>query len=603
MPINRLLPFRDANRRAALILSALVLLILALTWLAGRYAETTFVGDLQRQLDGNLDVHTSALVGDVAGFPAELTMLTSDPRILRAVVSGNEEDIGAASERLRRYADLSGAEDALIVTADGEIIVDHEHDPERAAVVVDWLRGTPAFASALNTGLGKAFGVVGDDAERRYAFLRRISNPGRPAALLIITLSLDHTELLWRLAGQDILVVDRQGTILMSADQSRLFEGLGDAPDADSPSAAGRSKACREGAVPTSDDRLCLAHPVERLGWDLYLLGDMAPVRAQVHLVQWVTALAAISLALLIGVVGQRRLAMQRTLRIKEDANRQLQQRVALRTRDLQAANQQLQIEIEERGARERDLREAQAELVQTSKLAALGQLSVGIAHQLNQPLAAVRAYADNARTFLARGQTEAASDNLVLIGDLTERIGKMTKDLKVLGRRQPTRTEPVLLPPLVLSVIDQFNKADADRSVSFVYDRQPAIVLAEPVGLQQVLVNLMQNGVDAMEEADEGRAHVLLVSTFVDAYEVRLSVSDTGTGIDRDIVDNIFDPFFTTKEVGKGLGLGLSLSASMIKEMGGRLSATNREEGGACLTIELKRASEDSSRTEGSAS
>jgi len=587
--------FRGINRSVFLAVSAFLALAIALAWLAGHLAERSLIGDLQRGLGSSLDVNASGLLGDLSDYPAAMSMLASDPRILRAIIGGDQEETLSAQTRLQRYADLSGVESVMIVDADGQLIADHDNDLVKARAITDWLKQQPAFNIALSSGFGRAFGGPEESIARHYVFARRITNPGEKPALLIIAVSLDQTELLWRLAEQNILVVDQQGTVVLSSDHRRRFERLGAVLGSSATLPALPYKACREGAVARPDEQICLARSIARLGWDMYLLGAIAPVRETVRLVQGVTALGAISLALLIGVVWQRRLAMHRTLQIKENANRLLQQRVDRRTGELRQANQQLQAEIDERKANERALRDAQTELVQTSKLAALGQLSAGIAHQLNQPLAALRAYADNARTFLARQQVEPADDNLALIGDLTERIGRITKDLKVFARRQPTKTEPVTLPPLVRSVIDRIDKADPNHGIEIVYDGHIAKPLAEPVGLEQVLTNLLQNGIDAMDMAEGQRARSLSITTSLDDDWVRLAVADRGTGIDPSHMDSIFDPFFTTKEVGKGLGLGLSLSASMIKDMGGRLIAENHDQGGACFTVELKRAYEES--------
>lgn len=591
MTLEGFLPAIGFNRRILLAALALVAAVVALAWLVGRHSENALLGELQHSLGSRLDVHASGLLGDLAGYPAALSMLAGDPRIVRAVVGGDAEEVAAARARLRRYADLTGVENAMIVASDGRLIADHDNDPEKAEALISWLRQQPAFSMALTSGLGRAFGTAGEDSARRYVFTRRIARAGREPALLIVAVSLDHTELLWRLAEQNILVVDQQGTILLSSDQHRHFEHLGASAETGANAQAPPYKACRTGAVTQPGEQICLAKPIARLGWDMYLLGETAPVRDQVRLLRWVTVLGLISLALLIGVVAQRRLAFQRTIRIREDANRLLQQRVESRTSELRAANKHLQVEIDERIAKEQALREAQAELVKTSKLAALGQLSAGIAHQLNQPLAALRAYADNARTFLTRGQNQSAVDNLMLIGDLTERIGKITKDLKVLARRQPTRTESVALAPLIRLTVDQVEKANANNTVEIVYDGDDVKALAEPVGLQQVLGNLIQNGIDAMESVDGQGAKTLSVTSIVEGGRVKLVIADRGTGIDEAIIDKIFDPFFTTKDVGKGLGLGLSLSASMIQDMGGQLSAANRDEGGSSFTIDLQHA------------
>ena len=593
---------RGTTRKLLLFLSVFGMVVIASVWLGGDIAEDRLTSDLERRLRSNLAIHVSGLLGDLAEYPAKLTLLSGDPRVLRAVVVGDAADLGSARALLRRFADLRSLDSVLIIEADGRLIADHDNDPATAASTIDWLKKQPAFNAAIFGGMGRAFGKTDGSGTPRYVFVRRIDNPGKPPALLIVAINLERTELLWRLAGQNILVVDRDGVVQLSSDQRRQFEHLGPLPEPIDADAEEPVHRCREGAIVRSGEQLCVAESIALLGWDMYLIGEMEPVHAQARLLQWVMALGLISLLLLIGVVAQRRLAMQRALRVEEDANRQLQQRVDLRTNELQSANRQLQVEVDQRIAKERALRDAQDELVQTSKLAALGQLSAGIAHQLNQPLAALRAYADNARTFIDRGKVEMAADNLTLIGDLTDRIGKITKDLKVLARRQPTKTEPVALVPLVMSVIDQIEKAEAATSVDIVYDQQSALPLAEPVGLQQVLANLVQNGLDAMDETDTQQPKVLSITTSLTADRVQLSVVDEGTGIAPEIMDSIFDPFFTTKDVGKGLGLGLSLSANIIQDMGGQLSAANRDEGGARFTIDLKRTPGNPGGAEGAA-
>ncbi|MEM9443469.1 MAG: hypothetical protein AAGA73_23765, partial [Pseudomonadota bacterium] len=336
-------------------LLAIGVLVIATAILVGHVAERRLVADLRSQLGSRLDVHVSGLLGDLADYPAALTMLASDPRISRVVVTGGEDDVGAARKRLRQYADLSGADSVVIIDAEGRLVVDHENNPAKATTIIDWLKRQSAFRMAFNGGLGRAFGVVTDDRERRYVFARRIANPDGVPALLVVALNLERTELLWRLAGQDILVVDGQGLVLLSADQRRSLEQLGRTVEQ-----GGVAAACRKGAIIDPDDQICVARSMARLGWHMYLLGDLAPARQQTRLLQWVTVLGLTSIALFLGTIGQRRLATQRTLQIKENANRLLQQRVALRTKELETANRQLHIEVDERIGKEKALREAQ---------------------------------------------------------------------------------------------------------------------------------------------------------------------------------------------------------------------------------------------------
>ncbi len=576
------------NQWGLITLSILVALVAAMAWLVGSFAERSLISELRQNLANRLNVHASGLLGHLDDYPAALAMLASDPRILGVLANADTPSTEAATARLRRYADLSGVDHAMILDAEGRIIADDDNDAGQAIKIAHWLKGQAAFNAALTSGLGRAFGRAGDQEDRRYFFIRRISHKAAPPTLLVVAVGINYPELLWRIAGQDILVVDRGGVVLLSTDQRRIFEFLGQEAQTANPIINAPYKTCREGAIVKPDTQMCLARSIARLSWDIYLLDETESVHEQVQLLRWVTVLGLTSLILLIGVVSQRRLAFKRTLVIKEDANRLLQQRVDRRTGELRAANQQLQAEIEERITHERALRNAQTELDQADKLAALGQLSAGMAHQLNQPLAALRAYADNARTFLDRGRPEAAAENLTMIGDLTERMGKITRDLKVLARRQPTRTEPVSLPPLIRSVIDQIEKANPAIETQIIYDGKAAMALAEPVGLHQVIANVIQNGIDAMEGIEDARARELTLSTSLVGQQMGLTIADRGTGIAPAIMDRIFDPFFTTKDVGKGLGLGLSLSASIIEDMGGHLSAVNRAGGGASFTITL---------------
>ncbi len=601
MTIATLPTLRVTAPAIALALASIVLLIIGAALLAGHLAEDKLVRDLQRRLDSNLDVLTSGLVGDLADYPATLTMLSSDPPIQRAIALRRPDDIATASERLRQYADLTGIDNAMIVDGDGRLIVDYEDTPTEASSVVTWLMRQPAFDTALKSGLGRAFGIVDSGVERRYVFARRIHYQDYDPALLIIAINLDHTELFWRLAGQNILVVDQGGVVILSSDPARPFEQLGAYPEMREEESSVNN--CRQGTIVDTNDQICRASSIVQLGWDIHLVEDMAPVRDQIRLIQWVTVLALLSLALLLGVIAQRRFTVQRTLRFKEDANRHLQKRVDRRTSELEATNDRLKSEIEERITKEDALRKAQAELVQTSKLAALGQLSAGIAHELNQPLAALRAYADNARILLARGRTDTALENLTLIGDLTERMAKITRDLKVLARRQPVKTEPVALPPLVQSVVDQIGKTGALDVIDLHNDIDPLILIAEPIGLQQVLVNLLQNAIDSLEQIPApGHREIRLASLLRDDRGL-ITITDNGPGIAPAIMESIFDPFFTTKEVGKGLGLGLSLSASIIQEMGGQLSADDLPDGGARFSIELKLAASEPDDQEHAAS
>ncbi len=255
-----------------------------------------------------------------------------------------------------------------------------------------------------------------------------------------------------------------------------------------------------------------------------------------------------------------------------------LEHRVEERTADLTDANQKLVDEVEKH-------KNTQNELIQTAKLAVLGQMSAGINHELNQPLTAIRTYADNARAFMDMGKMETVETNLQQISGLTERMAKIIHPLKEFSRKTSGQPESVCLQNVhdgAMSIMyGRLHKADA--TVNWPGGLSKLYVMGDTVRLEQVLVNLISNALQAMEELDSQQIDI---STERDNGQVTLQVRDYGPGIPVDEVDRVFEPFYTTKKAGQGLGLGLSISHRIIESMGGELSVANHIDGGAVFTL-----------------
>ncbi|RLA33879.1 MAG: hypothetical protein DRR03_07180, partial [Gammaproteobacteria bacterium] len=234
----------------------------------------------------------------------------------------------------------------------------------------------------------------------------------------------------------------------------------------------------------------------------------------------------------------------------------------------------------------EEALRRTQEELIQAAKLAALGQMSAGINHELNQPLAAIRTYADNARLLLEKKRGDEARWNLEQIGQLTGRMAQIITQLKAFARKSSGQAVTVSLPAAIDGALTLL-RIDSDQVVR---DLPPEelFVLADMVRLEQVLVNLIGNAQQALEGCPNPRIELHAEAT---DEAVTLTVRDTGPGITPEHLDQVFDPFFSTKEVGQGLGLGLSISYRIIDGFGGSLRAANHADGGALFTVRLPRA------------
>lgn len=276
-----------------------------------------------------------------------------------------------------------------------------------------------------------------------------------------------------------------------------------------------------------------------------------------------------------------------RQARELQEAHDDLERRVASRTADLVAANRRLRREIEEHQRTETELHRTRDELVQAAKLAAIGQLAAGINHELNQPLTAIRFFADNSRALLSAGRHEEVRGNLEHISSLTERMARIARQLKLFSRRSSGAPVPVSLRGVVDGCLALLAPRLADGRVELVtrLPEEDPYCLGDVVRLEQVLVNLVGNALQAVEGVSEPL--VKLQATRL-GDRVRITVRDNGPGIAAPHLAQIFDPFFTTKEAGQGLGLGLTISQRIVEELHGTMRAENAPQGGAVFTVEL---------------
>lgn len=266
-----------------------------------------------------------------------------------------------------------------------------------------------------------------------------------------------------------------------------------------------------------------------------------------------------------------------------QHARELLEHRVEERTADLTDANSKLKDEVEKH-------KNTQNELIQTAKLAVLGQMSAGINHELNQPLTAIRTYADNAKAFMEIGKSETAENNLQEISKLTERMAKIIHPLKEFSRKTSGTPESVCLKNVrdgAMSIMyGRLSKVHAD--VNWPDSLENVYVMGDTVRLEQVLVNLISNALQAMEGHPAPAVDVTLEQGNT---LICLQVRDYGSGIPEEDLCRVFEPFYTTKKAGQGLGLGLSISHRIIESMGGALSVLNHPDGGAQFRICLPRA------------
>ena len=311
--------------------------------------------------------------------------------------------------------------------------------------------------------------------------------------------------------------------------------------------------------------------PVGFRNWKLSFFATIEDVRARVNSI---LALMIMSLALL--AAGAFYILSRRT--------RAESRRIQTESRELRLLNRRLSAEIATRQKIERNLKDAEQSLEQASKLAALGQMSAAVSHELNQPLAAMKTYLAGARLLVQRKRPEEALTSFQRIDDLIGRMGGITRQLKSYARKGDVDLERVDLRDSVRAALammaPQLGKMKVDIATTL--PSEPVIVEADPLRIEQILVNLLRNGLDAVKAVDDPRIKILLAQGDM----ILLSVEDNGPGL-RD-TGKLFEPFYTTKKPGEGLGLGLAISAGFAAEMGGRLVARNAPEGGAVFELIL---------------
>ncbi|MFT4057870.1 MAG: ATP-binding protein, partial [Novosphingobium sp.] len=314
---------------------------------------------------------------------------------------------------------------------------------------------------------------------------------------------------------------------------------------------------------------LAQSAPLKGTNWRLTVLSPFGDLRTMAWLNAALAAAGGVILCIASIALYLRRLRQWERLRAREA---------------LQRAHDELERKVEERT---RTLKEAQEELIHAGKLAVIGQMSAGLAHELNQPLAALHTLSDNTVKFMQRGMLEEAGSNLALISDLVTHMGTLTSQLKSFARKSSGKPRPVNVRRSLENTLFFLNRRLSQRSIQPEINVEPAdlSVLADSNRLEQILVNLVANALDATEGTPT--PHVGLFAR-TNGERAIIEVRDNGPGFGENERERLFEPFFTTKDSGGGLGLGLAISAGIARDFGGSLSAANLAEGGALFVLDL---------------
>ncbi|MCO4319380.1 ATP-binding protein [Phyllobacterium sp. 21LDTY02-6] len=470
----------------------------------------------------------------------------------------------------------------------------------------------PYYTRAMETGSAEHY-ALGTISKRPGLYIsRRMEGPDGVLGVVVVKVEFDELEADWRRNSDPSFVVDGRGIVLITSSPEWRFmaaapiarEQIGPIReslqfgDASLEPLAIRPLALRDqqpdlvrARLPDMEKDgsfLRVTAAVPTTNWTLQLLTPAAATIAES--VRTAQLLALLFLAPLVGITGfflrRRNLALRRAQE-QEQSRLELERRVAERTADLSKAHSELLSEAEERQKAETKLQTVQLELVQANRLAILGQVTAGVAHEINQPVAAIRSYADNAATLLARNKFDPLKDNLAAIAGLTERIGSITDELRTFSRKGTGDAGPVAVAEIIEGALLLLGSRFRQRAGQ-ILTKVPAPDLkvhGNRIRLEQVLINLLQNALEATEGGPSSQISV----RYADAGEqVELIVSDNGPGIPAHIMEALFTPFNTSKD--RGLGLGLVICHDIVAEYGGRIEVETGSNG-TKFTIYLRKA------------
>ncbi|KLU21133.1 hypothetical protein EOS_38175 [Caballeronia mineralivorans PML1(12)] len=606
-----------------------LLLITAGIYWSYSYTEQLGIETIRSAAIHRVEIYDTALKSELARYAYLPSLVNLNPEVVRLLQEPDDVALTGQVDRYLAAVNRGAHSDTLyIMDVQGNTLASSNWDQSYSFVGMNY-GYRPYFRKALSTGSGSFYGLGAASKEAGYFYAERIYASGKVVGIATVKINLDKIEQIWRRAGDTAMISDAHGVIFLSTQDRWRFKSLGvlsqdaratiaadhqyDAPGALEPVGLIRQKP--EGDMASiarfasdailgphapsflTSRFLLLSRPVPGTSWTINTLSDIksarvAAVNVALGVGSGMTLVTVFALYLL-----QRRRIIAQELAAKENLrhmNEELERKVMRRTDALNRINKTLKIEIAERHRAEAVLKSTLQELVQAGKMAALGQMSASITHELNQPLAALRTLSSNALMFMQRLELDEAQQNLRVICDMTERMGKITSQLKRFARKSPTYLERVLVGSAISNAIFLLDARIRSGDVELVREepQDNLYAIAEPNRLEQVLINLIGNALDAIAEVDidhSARARVLTITVCGEEDHVSISVRDTGVGISDEVRSHLFEPFFTTKDKGEGLGLGLTISIGIIQEFGGTLVAQNRPDSTE-FTVRLKR-------------
>lgn len=567
--------------------AAALVLVAAAAYVGHEVALQAGLSRLREAAEHRLDMMASGLEADLDRFDYLPALLEMSPVVAALLETpANAQLRNEANRYLNGVNATVGAQMLYVLDRSGTSVAASDWDQPGTTIGQD-LSFRPYVSDAVAHGRGRFYGVGITSGKPGYYLSYALGRGQAVRGVAAVKIDIEEAEIAWRKLLGDVLLLDERGVVILSTrvewkyrpvaplEATQRAEVLRTRPYGEAPLEPLRwtklQPLTQNAEIMSLDGAALLAstRSLRHAAWRLVALDDLTPARAAARYAA-ITASLAMSVLLLIGVtLWQRRRAVRQKLASQAA---------------LQAAHDSLESTVIARTA---ELRAAQSDLVHAGKMAALGQMSAGMVHELNQPLTALRTLSDSAGVLLDHDRLDDVRANLQRITGMVDRLARLTSRLKSFAHKSDVPPQPV---PLLRSITDAQALLDAElkeHDIRVEVDVRPPdlAVMADEETTGSLLINLMRNAIDAMQDS---KTRVLRVGARVEGERAIVTVTDTGPGIRADILARLFEPFVTSKTAGAGLGLGLVIAAQLVRAFGGTLRASNGDEGGACFVADL---------------
>lgn len=568
---GRLRKGRSFPWRLPVVLFIFLLISIVTLWVSNAWLTERFSESMRNKLEVRLTLYSGNLKSELQRNSIVPKLLARDQELIGALHS---QDFSTSTQRLIDFVDEIGAASLMLLDKDGRTVASTDRNN------LGSMHREKAFFVEATRSNETVFTIVPQETGGvDFYYSRRIEFQNRFIGVVSVEVDLHKFERAWAGISDSIMVLDSEGKIILATDPRwrgvSETEALAKRPGETALSQAVQFTAgltgYRDSTYVQGEAVMRIAGRVPFRGWQIVSFTAFSSVREKVNSI---LALEVMGFTLMLAMIFY--LVNRRTrVRLKIFENE---------SAELRRLNERLQREIAEREKVQKTLEVAEQSLEQSSKLAALGEMAAAVSHELNQPLAAMKTYLAGAGLLLSRNRPDETLSAFHRIDDLIERMGAITRQLKTYARKGSETFSPVDMSAALSSSLSMMEPQLKHSNIRLekVISEQSVVVIGDRVRLEQVLINLLRNAVDAVKTVPDPVIEIMLSR----GETVTLSVRDNGSGIEE--LDLLFEPFHTTKKDGDGVGLGLAISSGIVKDHGGRLTARNSDEGGAVFEVQL---------------